>query len=165
MGAEFPRACTFCGEMTERMGFYAHPASAGGRMTKCKECVKAAVKAYRAANLAKVQEYDRQRASLPHRRQGVKNRAHRYIDSKKKSIQKMRQLFPEKFVARNAVRNALRDGKIVRPAQCDDCHQDSPLQGHHDDYSKPLDVAWLCTACHGKRHKVLNEQLRLLKRA
>lgn len=26
------------------------------------------------------------------------------------------------------------------------------MQGHHPDYSKPLEVEWLCPRCHGARH-------------
>ena len=28
------------------------------------------------------------------------------------------------------------------------------VQAHHEDYTKPLEVTWLCSACHAKVHKL-----------
>lgn len=54
------------------------------------------------------------------------------------------------------VRAAIRRGDLVRPDQCSKCLSipepasdgRSNIQGHHADYSKPLDVEWLCAKCH-----------------
>ena len=43
-----------------------------------------------------------------------------------------------------------RRGKLV-PAPCSICH-DPAAQKHHDDYSKPLQVRWLCRKCHLALH-------------
>lgn len=57
--------------------------------------------------------------------------------------------FPERKVAAMAVRDAIRKGDLVRPRTCSACGTYSALiQGHHDDYSKPLEVRWLCPSCH-----------------
>jgi len=30
------------------------------------------------------------------------------------------------------------------------------LEAHHDDYSKPLDIQWMCTSCHKRHHAKLD---------
>jgi hypothetical protein len=43
-----------------------------------------------------------------------------------------------------------RRGKLL-PEPCTVC-QDPSAQKHHDDYSKPLQVTWLCRKCHLTLH-------------
>jgi hypothetical protein len=43
-------------------------------------------------------------------------------------------------------------GTIVKPPRCSKCGADTPLKAHHNDYSKPLDIVWLCSFCHGETH-------------
>ena len=47
---------------------------------------------------------------------------------------------------------AIESGNIVKPSACCCCGENRPLQGHHDDYSKPLEVIWLCSPCHNHFH-------------
>jgi hypothetical protein len=49
------------------------------------------------------------------------------------------------------VNNAVRDGRLDRQP-CEACGAE-PAQGHHDDYSKPLEVRWLCPPCHANEHR------------
>lgn len=60
---------------------------------------------------------------------------------------------PEKQRTRHALQNAVRDGKIIKPDSCQDCGAKGRIHGHHEDYSKPFDVAWVCARCHGLRHR------------
>lgn len=54
------------------------------------------------------------------------------------------------------VRTAIRRGELVRPSNCVRCGKEdrpgsdgrSTIQAHHADYSRPLDVEWICSACH-----------------
>lgn len=55
--------------------------------------------------------------------------------------------------ARSILNHYLRDKKIDRPT-CELCNK--PAEAHHDDYSKPLDVKWLCFRHHRLYHKIGN---------
>ena len=54
--------------------------------------------------------------------------------------------------ARLAVRLAVKEGRLVRPAECPSCLWTGIIHGHHEDYANPLDVVWLCASCHAKYH-------------
>lgn len=56
----------------------------------------------------------------------------------------------DKFLARHAVSNAIRAGKLERQP-CEVCGQE-PAHGHHDDYAHPLAVRWLCPQHHKQHH-------------
>lgn len=55
-------------------------------------------------------------------------------------------------LARTALGKALAAGRILRPNHCEACGEPSKTQGHHHDYSKRLDVTWLCRKCHYGLH-------------
>ena len=57
---------------------------------------------------------------------------------------KYRQLRPEQIHAQRLVQRCVRNGSVVRPADCSTCGCPCKPQAHHDDYSKPFDVRWLC---------------------
>lgn len=60
---------------------------------------------------------------------------------------------PVKDRARSTLRRAVRSGKVQRPDTCSDCGtSEHRIEAHHHDYTKPLDVEWLCSLCHGQRH-------------
>lgn len=45
----------------------------------------------------------------------------------------------------------VKQGRIV-PQPCEVCGKTVNVHGHHDDYSKPLEVRWLCSYHHRKLH-------------
>jgi hypothetical protein len=59
--------------------------------------------------------------------------------------------YPEKFKARTIFRNAILRGEIKK-LPCEVCGSNK-AQGHHPDYSKPLEVIWLCQAHHSAIHR------------
>jgi hypothetical protein len=62
---------------------------------------------------------------------------------------------PEKKKAQEILNNAVRDGRVIRPDTCS-CGRPRP-DGHHEDYSKPLMVTWLCRKCHMELHRKMGD--------
>lgn len=77
-------------------------------------------------------------------------------DRQKEHMQQWRLANQEKRKAQSKVSAAIRAARLVRPDACGRCGKSGcHIEGHHEDYSRPLDVVWLCTECHGKtRRKV-----------
>jgi hypothetical protein len=60
----------------------------------------------------------------------------------------------QRLKAHSAFHSALASGRVVKPAQCQECgRRPKPflLRAHHPDHAAPLDVEWLCSKCHGGR--------------
>ncbi len=58
---------------------------------------------------------------------------------------------PTKRRAHHDIRNALRRGRMNREP-CKVCGS-TEAEAHHEDYSRPLDVEWLCPKHHAERHR------------
>ena len=56
-----------------------------------------------------------------------------------------------KVKARQAVRNAIY-WKGLKRSPCEVCNEPK-THAHHEDYSKPLEVKWLCPTHHGEKHQ------------
>lgn len=67
-------------------------------------------------------------------------------------IKKINPISILKSQARSMVNNALKNGRI-RKSDCEECQSNESVQAHHDDYSKPLQVRWLCIKCHNILHR------------
>ena len=70
---------------------------------------------------------------------------------------RVRATDPQKRAANSAVQRAVADGTLAKPDHCSRCQEPviaSQLHGHHEDYDKPLDVAWLCAECHARIHAI-----------
>jgi len=153
------KTCKDCGLSKPLGDFYRHKAMTDGVLGFCKECVKARVRKHRAGNLERIQAYDRERGQLPHRKAANKARAPRYATKRGEYSRRYFDGHPLKVIARNVVNSAIRDGKL-KANPCERCGFALGVQAHHEDYSKPLDVIWLCTKCHGARHREINAERR-----
>ena len=66
------------------------------------------------------------------------------------------KLYPERYKANQQVNYEIRMGRLIRPENCSICGIKAKIHAHHEDYSKPLDVKWLCQKCHIKIHRGFN---------
>jgi len=70
----------------------------------------------------------------------------------KKAIENYRLNNSEKRNANIIFSNAIKLGKIKRPPTCSICNIQCVPEGHHPNYSKPLEVVWTCKECHTGIH-------------
>lgn len=155
------KECFKCKKTLPVTSFYKHKAMKDGRLNKCKECNKKDVRENRDNKLDYYREYDRSRANRPERILLREN----YVktDAGKLSANKAKKKWAEsnvvKMAASTLVNNRIRSGQIVKAKKCSVCGSTGRIHGHHDDYTKPLDVRWLCSSCHVKWHKENGEGL------
>lgn len=133
------KACTKCGETKALDEFHRDRSRRDGRFPQCRLCATAGKRAEARANPEKNRE-----------------RVRRWQRENPEKFKARLAREPDKQRARKAVRNAVARGVLLKPERCEDCEgqfEKRRLHGHHEDYSKQLDVAWLCASCHVRRHR------------
>lgn len=85
-----------------------------------------------------------------------RERDRKYYKSKKihfiSRAKKWKLMNVDKTRAHWKVKYNLSKGKMVRPENCEICGKKGIIQAHHEDYSKPLEVKWICTFCHRREN-------------
>jgi len=149
------KTCRECGVEKQLDNFYKHFAMADGHLNKCIDCVKSRISKHRDQNLEKIRQYDKHRSMLPHRVQARKEygKTEKGKIAKTKALKNYYEKYPLKRASHVITNNAIRDGKLVRQENCSECNSIEKIEAHHDDYTKPLDVRWLCNKCHRNWHK------------
>lgn len=159
------KTCFKCKKSKSLVEFYKHPRMADGHLNKCKDCTKASARHHRAINLEKIQAYDRMRGQDPKRKSDNRRRYFERISTK--SGRKREWARTKEWKERNHVKravhivtgNAIKYGRLVK-GPCAKCGIRKDIHAHHEDYTKPMEVTWLCRGCHGKRHREINEERR-----
>lgn len=172
------RRCSECGETKSLVEFSPDKRARDGRQAACKPCQCIRAKRSREKPGARerrrawrqqprVKEWDRQYAQ----REYVKTRArenaktpgavasrrkYRLTEKSKRALREWKRRYdaahPEKSAAHSKVAHALKRG-VLSKRPCEKCG-DPRSEAHHDDYSKPLDVRWLCRPCHMEHHRL-----------
>lgn len=161
------KKCFKCFAIKPLSEFYKHGAMADRHLNKCKECTKKDSRQHRESNLEKVREYDRNRPNAKERVEKHLRRMKRIMIEEPEKFKQVRMQCHNwrrnnkgKSSAHCKLARAIRIGKITKPNQCERCDSTEHIHGHHEDYSKPLDVVWLCPDCHGKRHAEIRNEAR-----
>jgi hypothetical protein len=140
------KTCSRCKHEQPSENFYREKKSKGGLSYECRECRKAASAAWQQENPEKaIARTQRWRDKHPEKVKAAKPA----------QLKRYREKYPEKVKAQAIVRDAVHNGRLDKPDHCEDCGKKLPrrrIHGHHKDYSKPLEVEWLCAPCHSKRH-------------
>jgi hypothetical protein len=69
------------------------------------------------------------------------------------SISRWGERYPERIAAHKAVQQAVKAGTLER-SPCASCGSTKAVHAHHEDYTRPLDVTWLCHPCHIEHHRL-----------
>lgn len=134
------KTCFKCSRSLPFSDFYRHPQMGDGYLGKCKACTRDDVTEHRIKNVGRIREYDRERSKLSHR-----------AELRTRVGDAWRKAHPERKQAHVLLRRAILAGNVARPSHCQRCcATPGRIEGHHADYSKPLDVEWLCKPCHAK---------------
>lgn len=108
-----------------------------GKRPECKECYKL-------------------RYGHTHNERSRKCRANDPLYKEKQRLYGTIRLMSEYETIKNRAHSkmhyALRSGAITRPSNCSSCSKELELEGHLNDYNKPLEVTWLCKLCHKELH-------------
>jgi len=138
------KKCSKCGVERDASQFQKRMASKDFLTSSCKACLK---------------EYDKKRDQDPSRIQMKKDYAmtEKGKAARGRAQQKWLESNPIKRAVHITTGNAIRDGKLIKQP-CEYC-EDKVVHAHHDDYTKPLEVRWLCSKCHEKWHEENGEGL------
>jgi len=141
------KTCIECGTTKEYSDFYKNKIISDGHAGVCKECHKERMKKrrHKKAQDPKWAEAERARtrekfhrlysSGLTHTKSGVPANLRRAVNT--------------------MVSRAVKAGILIKPDQCSSCGRtDKRIEGHHSDYTKPLEVEWLCSTCHKRVHLV-----------
>ena len=137
-----PKFCRKCKQRKSYSDFYKHKEMYDGYLNICKDCTKKRVQKHREKNIDSIRAYDRERG---------KTKARKLLSAK--NTKKRRHEVKGRTASQSAVAWALKNGKIEKPDICSYCKNGHPqIEAHHEDYSKKLDVIWLCSICHSQLH-------------
>ena len=175
------KQCRECKSIKSLEEFYKHSKMKDGHLNKCISCVRGRVHRHRRNNLEAIRAYDRARGKTEKRKALQKELGKKYRDrwrpakrewaeqnrsliarynrkyikenpqERKNSILKWNLKNPEKRKAHRQTYQAIKKG-LISKSPCEVCGE-AKVEAHHEDYTQPLKVRWLCRKHHGFIHR------------
>ena len=181
--SDMERNCCVCKVIKDLNDFPKDKQSSLGYSYRCKECNRKRHKEYS----KRMPEEVRERKRKARNEYGKENRLHlnkkmredyqnnpeKYRARNKKFRKENKEKFNEymrnyrennmeKILAQAKVKYHVDNENIVRPDNCSICKSsDYRIEAHHFEYSKPLDVLWVCQKCHLALHQRINEESKI----
>lgn len=136
------KKCSCCGVEKDFCDYQIRAASKDGLTSSCKSCLKA-------------RDAIRYIKEKPYRT--LNHKAYLKTADGKAAHARAVQTWREKNTLRRAanviLNNAVKSGKVLKQP-CFVCGEIA--EAHHSDYSRPLDVVWLCPYHHKQAHAAIN---------
>lgn len=129
---EQTKFCKRCAETKSAAEFFRHPTNKDGLQTYCKVCSR---------EIRKATCYD----------ENGKYKYSRTPEARREMRRRYKKENAEKYKARKVIGDLVRHGRIKRQP-CELCGKPN-AEAHHEDYSKPRDVKWLCRKHHMEHHQ------------
>lgn len=127
--------CARCNIKKPINAFYVSTISSSGNKGLCKPCVR-----------KRTNTNNRE----PHRVAFFSSEAGKL--AAKKNFRNYLSKYSNRHNVRMAVAAAINRGDLVRSKSCEECGVIGKIEAHHNDYSKTLEVRWLCKSCHCTWH-------------
>jgi hypothetical protein len=131
--------CIGCQKIKQAKDFNKHYQTRDGLRTRCKKCTYIQNREWIAKNIDQHRKYAAEyQRNLPTEKKTA---------SAKEWREKNRDRFNEMHRCHAKVYLAIRSGKLKKKP-CEKCGIKEKVHAHHDDYTKPLEVRWLCPLHH-----------------
>ena len=145
MPHEIRKECGGCGMSKPVSEFHNSSVNEDGKQNRCKVCQRV----YREKRKGEVKIVEREKKTVDmvlYRREYHRTHREQMNRLKREWMERNK----DRMRVKNATRYAIKVGKLVR-APCVVCGEDL-VEAHHPDYSKPLEVVWLCHTHHLEVH-------------
>ena len=174
--AGFGYICKACDNASKRANYRKNREAQIARVLeyrrKNREACNAYMRKWRARNRDALSTYERKRRRENHEavnanerkryrenRDAINDHRRKWRSENREAVNRHQRnyfrKYPDRKRAKAAIRDAIRRGHLI-PEPCFACAAEK-VDAHHEDYSKPYEILWLCRSCHTAYHDFLRQ--------